>query len=206
MEYQSITEKYQEIQKTHQEDSECLNLIYSYQVNPDYRDFPKEFNEDLTASKEINLICDQRRLKAELKNEIHRQFRYSGLVSLIFFNFDLAKIKKGQSNYNYWDSLIWRLSEIISRRIRKADILARWSKDVLLLVSPNTRLISAINLGKRIKAGISEQRFDKIGNLDTRFGVTALRSGENCSDFLNRIEPAIDLLKEKEDINLYIFS
>lgn len=206
MEYQSVTEIYQEIQKTHQEDPECLNLIYSYQVNPDYRDFPKEFNEDLTASKEINLICDQRRLKMELKNEIQRQFRYSGLVSLIIFNFDLAKIKKGQSNYNYWDSLIWRLSEIISRRIRKADILARWSKDVLLLVSPNTRLISAINLGKRIKAGISEQKFDKIGNLDTRLGVTALRSGENCSNFLNRVEPAIDLLKEKEDINLYVFS
>lgn len=206
MEDQSVTEIYQEIQKTHQEDPECLNLIYSYQVNPDYRDFSREFNEDLTASKEINLICDQRRLKMELKNEIQRQFRYSGLVSLIIFNFDLAKIKKGQSNYNYWDSLIWRLSEIISRRIRKADILARWSRDVLLLVSPNTRLISAINLGKRIKAGIREQKFDKIGNLDTRLGVTELRSGENCSDFLNRVEPAIDLLKEKEDINLYVFS
>ncbi|MFN2362896.1 MAG: hypothetical protein ABR596_01255, partial [Halarsenatibacteraceae bacterium] len=81
MNYQSITEMYQEIQKTQQADPECLNLIYSYQVNPDYRDLPKEFNEDFDASREINLICNKRKLKQELKDEIDRQFRYSGLVS-----------------------------------------------------------------------------------------------------------------------------
>ncbi len=206
MDHQTITEIYQEIQKSHQEDPECLNLIYSYQVNPDYRDLPKEFNEDLDASKEINLICGKRKLEQELREEINRQFRYSSLVSLLIFHFDLAKIKKDKFNYKYWDLLFLRLSEIISRRIRKADILARWSKDVLLMVNPDTRLTSAINLGKRIRTEINQQRFDKIGKIDCRFGVTALRPKENCIDLLKRVEPAIELLKEKENINLYIFS
>ncbi|MFW5873289.1 MAG: diguanylate cyclase domain-containing protein [Bacillota bacterium] len=206
MDYQSITEIYQEIQKTHQEDPECVNLIYSYQVSPDYRDLPKEFNQDLVASKEINLICDKSKLKQELKKEIDRQFRSSGLVSLLIFNFDAVKIKKNKLNYKYWNLLFLRLSEIISQRIRKADILARWSKDVLLIVNPDTRLSAAINLGKRIKSEINKQRFDEIAKIDCRFGVTTLRSGENYRDLLNRVEPAIDLLKEKEEIDLYIFS
>lgn len=206
MDYQSITEIYQEIQKTHQEDPECINLIYSYQVNPDYRDFPKDFSKDLFVSKEINLICDKRKLKQELENEIDRQFRYNSSVSLIIFYFDFGKINKEKLNYKYWDLLFWKLSEIISRRIRKADVLARWSRDVLLIINPNTRLISAITLGKRICSEINKQRFDKIGNIDCRLGVTTLRSRENCSDFINRVEPAIDILKEKENINLYIFS
>lgn len=206
MNYQSLTEMYQEIQKTQQEDPECLNLIYSYQVSPDYRDLPKDFNEDLDARKEVNLICDKRKLEQELSNEIGRQYRNSGLVSLLIFHFDSGNKKKERSNYKYWDLLFLKLSEIISQRIRKADTLAKWSEDVFLIVNPNTRLTSAINLGKRIRTEINKQRFDRIGKIDCSFGVTALRPKENCSDFLKRVESAIELLKEKENINLYIFS
>jgi len=206
LDYQSITEIYQEIQKTYQKDSECLNLIYNYHVSPDYRNLPKDFAQDLDTRKEINLICDKRKFKQELANEINRQFRYSGLASLTIFHFDLLKILSENSNYKYWDILILRLAEIISRRIRKSDILARWSKNVLLIANPNTKLASAINLSKRIRAEIIKQKFNGIDNLDCRLGVTALRPGEKCNEFLNRVESAIDLLEEKEDINLYIFS
>lgn len=205
MSNQSITEIYQEIQKTHLKDPECLNLIYNYQVNLDYRNLSNDFSRDSDVDKEINLICDKRKFKQELKNEIDRQFRYSGIVSLIIFHFDLMKNLKDKFNYKYWDLLFWKLSEIISRKTRKADVLARWSRDVLLIINPNTRLISAINSGKRIRSEINKQRFDEIGKINSRFGVTALRPKENCSDFLKRVEPAIDLLKEEENINLYVF-
>ena len=205
MSNQSITEIYQEIQKTHLKDPECLNLIYNYQVNLDYRNLSNDFSRDSDVDKEINLICDKRKFKQELKNEIDRQFRYSGIVSLIIFHFDLMKNLKDKFNYKYWDLLFWKLSEIISRKTRKADVLARWSRDVLLIINPNTRLISAINSGKRIRSEINKQRFDEIGKINSRFGVTALRPKENCNDFPKRVEPAIDLLKEEENINLYVF-
>ncbi len=99
-----------------------------------------------------------------------------------------------------------RLSEIISRKIRKVDILARWSRDILIIINPNTRLNSAINLGKRISREIDKQKFYGIGKFNFKFGVTALRPQENCIDLLDRVEPAIDLLREKGEINLYIFS
>lgn len=201
-----MTEVYQEIQKSLQKDPECQNLLYNYQVNPDYREVSKDFIQELDFEKEVNLICDKNKFKQELKAEIDRQFRYSGNVSLIILHFDLLKSLKVETNYSYWDTIFLRLSEIISRRIRKADILARWSRDILIIVNPNTRLNSAINLGKRISGEINKQSFDGISNFNFKFGVTALRPKEKCIDFLNRIEPAIDILRENKDINLYIFS
>lgn len=206
MDYQDITEIYQEIQKSLKKDPECQNLIYNYQINQDYRELSRDFIQELDFKKEVNLICDKSKLKQELKTEINRQLRYNGNVSLIILHFDLLKSLKEKSNYRYWDTMFLRLSEIISRKIRKVDILARWSRDILIIINPNTRLNSAINLGKRISREIDKQKFDGIGNFNFKFGVTALRPQENCIDLLDRVEPAIDLLRENGEINLYIFS
>lgn len=132
-----------------------------------------------------------------LDAEIDKVKRYGGTFSIIFF--DLDYFKEVNDNYGHLagDEVLEKVTEIVAKANRSADIFARYGGEEFIILTPETNLSGALIHAERLRNDIEQYEFKNIGHISSSFGVTEFNPDKDDVDsLLARADKALYLAKE----------
>ena len=129
----------------------------------------KKSNQELerlnTIFKELSIrdgltgLYNHRRFQEALALEIERGRRYQRTFSLIFFDVDNFKIYNDTHGHLEGDRLLQTLAQLVSKRVRKVDLVARYGGEEFIILLPETTALQALQLAEDIRFMIAEHTF-----------------------------------------------
>lgn len=118
-------------------------------------------------------------------------------LSVIFFDIDHFKIFNDTYGHLVGDAVLQGVSDLVSKRIRAADVFVRWGGEEFLIIMPNTKEDGAGLVAEILRSSIEAHLFtaQKL-KVTGSFGVTQLEPEEIADELLNRAD--VLLYKAKE--------
>jgi len=132
-----------------------------------------------------------------LDAEIDKAKRYGSKFSIIFF--DLDHFKDVNDNYGHLvgDEVLERITEIVSKANRSADIFARYGGEEFIILTPETELSGALIHAERLRNDIANHDFKSVGQVTSSFGVAEFNAEkDDVETLLERADKALYLAKE----------
>ena len=143
---------------------------------------------NLSVTDPLTGVYNRRHFLEELQREMSRSDRYACPFSLIMFDIDHFKEVNDRFGHEAGDRVLKELTEMIRKRIRTTDLLARWGGEEFLILLANTNLRPAVKLAEDLLQRMRTGAFTGIGWLTASFGITAHRAGEDIDDLLTRVD------------------
>lgn len=142
-------------------------------------------------------IYNRSKFNKELKKEIARANRYQNDLSLIMFDIDYFKEFNDNFGHHVGDEVLKKIVNIISEKVRKNDILARYGGDEFMIVCPETELEDARILAERLNSAIDNYSCENHKDLSCSFGVAEFNKGQD--DIKSLIKRADQALYKAKD-------
>lgn len=131
---------------------------------------------------------NRRHFMEELQREMNRSDRYAVPFSLIMLDIDHFKAINDRFGHETGDRVLEGLVELIRKRIRASDLLARWGGEEFLILLINTTLPQAAAQAGDLLERLRTKPFPEIGLLTASFGVTQYRDCESVNALLTRVD------------------
>ncbi|WP_163557509.1 EAL domain-containing protein [Halomonas sp. NO4] len=106
--------------------------------------------------------------------------------------FDIVHFKAVNDNHGHdvGDAILHALTELVQRRLRKSDLLARWGGEEFTLLLPETSAQGACRIAERLRADVAAA--DMPGpRVTISIGLTTLQPGDTARDMLLRADRAL---------------
>jgi diguanylate cyclase (GGDEF)-like protein len=132
-----------------------------------------------------------------LDAEIDKVKRYGGSFSIIFF--DLDNFKDINDNYGHMvgDEVLEKVTEIVAKANRSADIFARYGGEEFIILAPETRLSGACIHAERLRNDIEQYEFPNAGHVTSSFGVAEFDAEkDDVESILERADKALYMAKD----------
>jgi diguanylate cyclase (GGDEF)-like protein/PAS domain S-box-containing protein len=133
-------------------------------------------------------VYNRRHFLEELQREMSRSNRYTCPFSLIMLDVDHFKEVNDRFGHEAGDRVLKELAEMIRKRIRSTDLLARWGGEEFLILLANTNAPSAVKLVEDLLKLLLARTFSGIGRVTASFGVAGHRVGEGVNEFITRVD------------------
>jgi diguanylate cyclase (GGDEF)-like protein/PAS domain S-box-containing protein len=133
-------------------------------------------------------VYNRRHFLQELQREMSRSNRYTCPFSLIMLDVDHFKEVNDRFGHEAGDHVLKELAELIRKRIRSTDLLARWGGEEFLILLANTNAQSAVKLVEDLLKLLLARTFPGIGRITASFGVAGHRVGEGVNEFITRVD------------------
>jgi len=133
-------------------------------------------------------VYNRRHFLEELQREMSRSNRYTCPFSLIMLDVDHFKEVNDRFGHEAGDRVLKELAEMIRKRIRSTDLLARWGGEEFLILLANTNAPSAVKLVEDLLKLLMARTFSGIGRVTASFGVAGHRVGEGVNEFITRVD------------------
>jgi diguanylate cyclase (GGDEF)-like protein len=141
----------------------------------------------------------RRYFDARIEEEIERSKRYGTAFSVVMVDVDDFKHLNDAHGHLIGDRVLRGIANVVKSQMRGVDTAARYGGEELALILPRTEMVSAYNVGERIRAAIAELRVttesDPTGSLrvTASFGIASYpeskaRDGE---DLVRRADRAL---------------
>ena len=131
---------------------------------------------------------NRRYFMEELHREMGRSNRYAVPFSLIMLDIDDFKVVNDRFGHETGDRVLGGLVDLVRKRIRSSDVLARWGGEEFLIMLANTTLPQAVQLAEALLKALKSQSFPEVGLLTASFGVTQYRDRESTDTLLTRVD------------------
>lgn len=140
-------------------------------------------------------IYNRGKFNEELKSWIDYSIRYRAPFSATIF--DLDNFKRVNDTYGHLigDKVIVGTVNLIKNSIRQTDVFARWGGEEFVLLFPNTNRQQAIELIERLRVLISDNKFEKVGNVTCSFGLATFKENDNADTLINRADELLYIAK-----------
>jgi diguanylate cyclase (GGDEF)-like protein/PAS domain S-box-containing protein len=142
-------------------------------------------------------VFNRRHFMEELHREMGRSNRYDVPFSLIMLDVDHFKAVNDRFGHEAGDRVLAGMVELIRKRLRVSDILARWGGEEFLIIAVNTNLQRAAKLAEDLLKQLHNRLFPEVGALTASFGVTQYRSSESSDAVLTRVDNLLYQAKEE---------
>jgi len=111
---------------------------------------------------------------------------------------DLDHFKRINDTYGHLtgDKILKRLAEILTKQLRKYDIIARFGGEEFFIVYPNTSISKAKKVGERLRKAVENDKFMKKYNSTFSGGITEYKKGDTKSKMKERVDKALYQAKE----------
>jgi diguanylate cyclase (GGDEF)-like protein len=119
-------------------------------------------------------------------------------LSLIMVDLDNFRVINDTFGQETGDRIILEVVGIIKRRLRDADILARYGGDEFTVLMPDTGADEALAIAESIRAEV--EKLDLLGNSDGR--AARITTSQGLASYPEHAE-TLETLKEKADQALY---
>ena len=132
-----------------------------------------------------------------LDAEIDKVKRYGGTFSIIFFDLDHFKDVNDNFGHLAGDEVLEKITEIVSKANRSADIFARYGGEEFIILTPETDLSGASIHAERLRNDIEKYNFQNVGRVTSSFGVTEfIAETDDLEKLLERVDKALYMAKE----------
>lgn len=132
-----------------------------------------------------------------LDAEIDKVKRYGGTFSIIFFDLDYFKDVNDNFGHLAGDEVLEKVTEIVAKANRSADIFARYGGEEFIILTPETNLSGALIHAERLRNDIEQYEFKNVGHISSSFGVTEFNAEKDDVDsLLERADKALYMAKE----------
>lgn len=108
-------------------------------------------------------LCNRRALRDALTSELSRSKRYGNTASFAMIDVDRFKQLNDTYGHQAGDHVLVQLGALLTKRVRKNDILARYGGEEIALLMPETGLHGAGVLCERIRRAIAEEPIEWEG-------------------------------------------
>ncbi|GAB6073938.1 transporter substrate-binding domain-containing diguanylate cyclase [Nautilia lithotrophica] len=133
-------------------------------------------------------IFNRYKIDTALKQQISYSKRYETPLSIIFFDIDHFKKINDNFGHKAGDIVLKEIADLIKAHLREYDIFGRWGGEEFIIILPNTSLIQAIKVAKKLKSIIENHNFKYIGRLTCSFGVTEFTKEDTADSVLIRVD------------------
>lgn len=215
---ESIKVKNRRFKKVHQIDtrvSEIYTLstslsamsksIYEYQTNLEKKVEErtlqlKEKNKELerlSVTDKLTGLYNRIKLDDSLSIAKERVARYDENFGVVIIDIDFFKIVNDTHGHQVGDLILVEFAQILTKSVRKTDILGRWGGEEFMIVSPQTSLENIILLAQKIRKTIESFDFSIVKHKTASFGVSTYQKSETLETMIDRADQALYLAKEK---------
>jgi len=115
----------------------------------------------------------RRYFDARIEEEIERSKRYGTPFSVVMMDVDDFKKLNDEHGHLIGDRVLRAIANVVKAQMRGVDTAARYGGEEIALILPRTEMLSAYNVGERIRAAIAEQRVTTDSDPPKVLGVTA---------------------------------
>ncbi len=157
-------------------------------VEVEKRTMAEEKLKCLTITDELTKINNRRAANQFLHQSIERAERYDEILSVIILDIDHFKKVNDNHGHDYGDTVLIRLSAILSDSIRTCDMVARIGGEEFLIILPQISKDPAYQIAERIRIAVSEYNFTKLEQLTVSMGVAEFESTDDFDTLLKRAD------------------
>ena len=136
-------------------------------------------------------IYNRRKMNQIIEAEIDRCSRYGCNFAVVLCDLDYFKRVNDTYNHLIGDDVLRELSEILARKIRKSDQLARWGGEEFLIFCPQTRQKGAASLAEKLRGVIEQHEFKIVGHLTCSLGIATFNKDEDLRVLLHKVDDAL---------------
>jgi diguanylate cyclase (GGDEF)-like protein len=115
--------------------------------------------ERLAITDGLTGLYNRRHFYEVLERGVGEINRYYGHLSLIMLDIDDFKAYNDTYGHLVGDALLRELAQILTRDIRKVDIVARYGGDEFIILLPHTDKKQAVALAERVRTSVKGHRF-----------------------------------------------
>ncbi len=142
-------------------------------------------------------VGNRRRLDQALVAEISRADRTGGKLCALMADLDHFKRVNDVHGHEAGDAVLATFGDLLRRRTRATDIVARFGGEEFVVLMPDTDLEHAVGIAERIREAIADCRVAPLPDpVTASFGVAELAAGEQASDLLRRADGALYRAKQ----------
>jgi diguanylate cyclase (GGDEF)-like protein len=141
-------------------------------------------------------LHNRRYFHETLAREVSRAQRYDRSLALIVFDLDDFKAINDRIGHLAGDSVLADAAERVRDSVRSADIACRVGGDEFAVILPESTLLDADQLYRRIQQSVSSRPIGQEGRLFLSAGVTDLRPEDDAVAFFQRADEALYRAKE----------
>ncbi len=152
--------------------------------------------EDKVSKDTLTSVYNRLRFDTFLDSEIKRANRYDVPFSLITFDIDSLKNINEAYGHLFGDNIIIQMCEIVKKRVRECDILARWNGAQFIILLPDTQIEQAEILAEDIRESIEKSVFENNSMITCSFGISEYVSKEEAQDILRRVDKRLSEAKK----------
>jgi diguanylate cyclase (GGDEF)-like protein len=159
-------------------------------------------NARLTTIDPLTGLYNRRAMQSEFERQFKAVKRYSRPLSIIMMDIDHFKHYNDNNGHQAGDSLLSTMGSILLKSIREVDIAARYGGEEFLLILPETPLVGATVVAKRLEKKIAETKFEfaekqPMGSISVSQGVATFMPGtEEPNEIIKNADIALYAAKE----------
>ncbi|MFA5070759.1 MAG: GGDEF domain-containing protein [Candidatus Pacearchaeota archaeon] len=131
-----------------------------------------------------------------LDMEIEKAKRGKEKLSLMITDIDFFKKINDKYGHIKADELLKRLADVMTKLVRKSDIVARFGGEEFMILLPETNLEKANLFAARLKRAVHSDAVLKKHNLNISGGITQYKEKDNKKKLKERVDKALYQAKE----------
>lgn len=156
----------------------------------------------LAITDELTGLYNRRHLLVQIESEIERANRYKRSLSILMLDIDNFKPINDQHGHAAGDLLLKDIAKMLSRGVRKVDIVGRYGGDEFLVILPESDLKAAQNVAERILKNVRSHKFEVQGQplpITLSIGLHSFESvGQvSCEELIEKADHALLAAKRK---------
>jgi diguanylate cyclase (GGDEF)-like protein len=131
-----------------------------------------------------------------LDMEIEKAKRGQEKLSLMITDIDFFKKINDKYGHMKADELLKRLADVMTKLVRKSDIVARFGGEEFIILLPETNLEKANLFAARLKRAVHSDAVLKKHNVRVSGGITQYKEKDNKKKLKERVDKALYQAKE----------
>ncbi|MEW8505937.1 MAG: diguanylate cyclase [Candidatus Thiodiazotropha sp.] len=160
----------------------------------------RDITETINMEKQLQYIAETDRLtqvynRTKFDEELKKQIAWAGLSNnrfgLIMLDLDHFKEVNDNHGHDVGDSVLKKTVELLHKRIRKSDILARWGGEEFMIITPDIDQDDLFTMIESLRVDIENLEHDVAGRVTASFGASIITHNDNMQSLLKRVDMAL---------------
>ena len=134
-------------------------------------------------------------LKEKFSKEFLRGCKNGETFSVILFDLDFFKQINDEYGHQKGDLVLKGTADLVSKLIRKTDVLCRWGGEEFLVLLPGAHLEEATIVAEKIRREVETLRVKGVKKITSSFGVTQCQKEDTEDSLFKRVDNSLYLAK-----------
>lgn len=151
----------------------------------------------LSVTDKLTKLFNRQKLDAELEMAYFRAMRFGQPLSVILLDIDHFKEVNDQHGHQVGDQVLVHISDLLSKHIRKIDLVGRWGGEEFMIICAGTDSQGAATLAELLRELIEYTQFPTVGHKTASFGVASFQPNDQVNTIVSRADAALYEAKHK---------